>query len=86
MNGKAFRNVLFLSLIGCIGGSLVGDILGEHFAKIEFLRRTYSIGTAKPLVVDFKVMSFTLGLNFNINLMAIAGIILAIVVYSKIRK
>ncbi|PJI07135.1 MULTISPECIES: DUF4321 domain-containing protein [Clostridium] len=86
MKGKNFRDVLFLSLIGCIGGSLVGDILGEHFTRVEFLRKAYSIGTAKPLVVDLKVFSFTFGLNFNINLMAVAGVVMAIIIYSKIRK
>lgn len=86
MKGKNFRDVLFLSLIGCIGGSLVGDVLGEHFTQVEFLKKAYSIGTTKPLVVDFKVLSFTLGLNFNVNLMAVVGIIMAIIIYSKIRK
>ncbi|AAK79211.1 hypothetical protein BJV85_002758 [Clostridium acetobutylicum] len=86
MNGKTFKNVLFLSLIGCVGGSLVGDILGEHFTKIDFLKKAYSIGTVKPLVIDLKVLNFTLGLNFNVNLMSILGIIVAIIIYSKIRK
>nr|WP_207717286.1 DUF4321 domain-containing protein [Clostridium acetobutylicum] len=77
---------MFLSLIGCVGGSLVGDILGEHFTKIDFLKKAYSIGTVKPLVIDLKVLNFTLGLNFNVNLMSILGIIVAIIIYSKIRK
>nr|WP_241393881.1 DUF4321 domain-containing protein [Clostridium acetobutylicum] len=75
-----------MSLIGCVGGSLVGDILGEHFTKIDFLKKAYSIGTVKPLVIDLKVLNFTLGLNFNVNLMSILGIIVAIIIYSKIRK
>lgn len=86
MKGKNFRDVLILSLIGCIGGSLVGDVLGEHFTQIEFLKKAYSIGTTKPLVIDLKVLSFTLGLNFNVNIMAVVGIIMAIIIYSKIRK
>ncbi|MEG0133625.1 MAG: DUF4321 domain-containing protein [Clostridium sp.] len=47
------------------------------------LGKTYFIGLKNPLVIDLKVLELTFGLGFGLNLMAIIGIVLAIVLYKK---
>ncbi|WP_234121477.1 DUF4321 domain-containing protein [Clostridium hydrogenum] len=83
---KSFKYYLLFILIGGIGGTFVGEILGNHFSMLSFLKVSYNIGTAKPFVIDFKILSFTFGLNININLMSIVCMILAIIIYKKVRK
>lgn len=73
-------------LIGGVGGTLLGDILGNHFASLSFLKVSYNIGTSKPFIIDLKFLSVTFGINVNVNLMSIACMILAIIIYKKVRK
>ncbi|SKA75286.1 protein of unknown function [Clostridium sp. USBA 49] len=71
----------FIIFLGAISGSLLGDLLGSRFEKLYFLKNIYSIGTSKPLSLDLKILTISLGINFNINLMSILGIILSIILY-----
>jgi hypothetical protein len=75
---------IFVIILGAIGGSLIGDLLGANIKALQFLKNIYSVGTAKPWTLDLKVLSLSFGINFNINLMSILGIILAIILYRKL--
>lgn len=77
---------IFVILLGAIGGKFLGDILGNSSKYLAVLKNVYTIGTTKPFTLDLKVLVITFGLNFNINIMSIAGIILAIMLYKKLRK
>jgi hypothetical protein len=70
-------------LIGAISGSLIGELLGENINALRFLKNTYTIGMSTPMLIDLKVLSVTFGLNFNVNIMSIIGIVLAIILYRK---
>ena len=74
---------VFFILTGAISGSLIGDLLGNNVGALKFLKSTYTIGTSNPMLIDFKVFAVTFGINFNINIMSIIGIILAIILYRK---
>ena len=74
---------VFFILIGAISGSLIGDLLGNNVGALKFLKSTYTIGMASPMLIDLKVLTVTFGLNFNINIMSIVGIVLAIILYRK---
>lgn len=75
--------LIFIVFLGAIGGSLIGDFLGNKFESLRFLKTFYSIGTTKPIPLDLKVISLTFGINLNINIMSIIGIIVAIILYKK---
>lgn len=81
---KSIGFLIFVILLGAICGSLIGDLLGANINALKFLKNIYTIGTAKPLTLDLKVLSLSFGINFNINLMSILGIILAIILYRKL--
>ena len=74
---------IFFILIGAISGSFIGGLLGDNINALRFLKSTYTIGMASPMVIDFKVLALTFGMNFNINIMSIIGIVLAIILYRK---
>ena len=74
---------IFFILIGAISGSLIGELLGDNIGALKFLKSTFAIGMSTPMLIDFKVLAITFGINFNINIMSILGIILAIILYRK---
>ena len=74
---------IFFILIGAISGSFIGGLLGDNINALRFLKSTYTIGMASPMVIDFKVLAVTFGMNFNINIMSIIGVVLAIILYRK---
>lgn len=83
MNMKDSKYFIFLILLGGIGGTIAGNILGTNFQTLGFLKSVYYIGTAKPLVLDLNVLSLTFGISISINIMTIIGIVLAIMLYRK---
>ena len=74
---------IFFILIGAISGSFIGGLLGDNVSALKFLKSTYTIGMNTPMLIDFKVLAVTFGINFNINIMSIIGVILAIILYRK---
>ncbi|MEG0306847.1 MAG: DUF4321 domain-containing protein [Clostridium sp.] len=80
---KSAKEYVFIILLGAISGSFIGEFLGNTFNGLEILGKTYFIGLKNPLVIDLKVLELTFGLGFGLNLMAIIGIVLAIVLYKK---
>ena len=74
---------IFFILIGAISGSFIGELLGDNINALRFLRNTYTIGMSSPMLIDFKVLAVTFGINFNINIMSIIGVVLAIILYRK---
>lgn len=74
---------IFFMMIGAVSGSFIGELLGNNVNALRFLKSTYTIGMSKPMLIDFKVLAVTFGINFNINIMSIIGIVLAIILYRK---
>ncbi|WP_376769030.1 DUF4321 domain-containing protein [Clostridium psychrophilum] len=74
---------IFFIMLGAISGSFIGELLGNNMNALDFLKSTYTIGMSKPMLMDFKVFAITFGINFNINIMSIIGIVLAIILYRK---
>jgi hypothetical protein len=75
--------IFFIVILGAICGSLIGDLLGSNIKYLSLLKSGYNIGTKNPLVLDLKILSISFGINFNISLMTIIGIMLAIILYRK---
>lgn len=80
---KSISFLWFVIFLGAVCGSLIGDILGDSLSILSFLKNSYSVGMSTPIVLNLKVMVLTLGLNFNINIMTIIGVIMAIILYRR---
>jgi hypothetical protein len=74
---------VFIVFLGAITGSLIGDIIGSNIRSLGFLRTVYTVGTTQPLFLNLRVLGITLGFNFNLNIMAIIGMIMAIILIRK---
>ncbi len=74
---KTAKEYVFITLLGAISGSFIGEFLGNTFKPLDF------IGLKNPLVIDLKVLELTFGLGFGLNLMAIVGMVLAIVLFKR---
>lgn len=74
---------VFIVFLGAITGSLIGDIVGKSVKSLSFFKNVYTVGVSEPIHLNLKVVALTFGLNFNINLMSIIGIILAIILVRK---
>jgi hypothetical protein len=74
---------IFIVFLGGITGSLIGEVIGNNFKPLSFLKNVYTIGTAQPIYLNLKVIGITFGVNFNMNIMSIIGIILAIILVRK---
>jgi hypothetical protein len=77
------REYIFAILLGAISGSFMGEILANNFSNLGFLGKAYSIGLKSPIILDLKVVELAFGFGFNINLMSIIGVILAIILFRK---
>lgn len=80
---KSISFLWFVIFLGAVFGSLIGDIIGSSLGALSFLRNSYAVGMSTPIVLNLKIMVLTLGLNFNINIMTIIGVIMAIILYRR---
>lgn len=81
-NGKN-RLLAFVILLGAIGGNIIGDILGSNVKMLNFLKLSYPMGTSSPFILNLKMVKLTFGINFNMNIMAVIGVIIAMLLYRK---
>ena len=83
-NGEKHRGFfIFIILLSAIGGKFIGDIAGNSIKGLSFLKTSFAIGTTTPINLDLKVLAITFGINFNLNIMSIIGVILAIILYKR---
>lgn len=80
---KKGKYLFYTVLLGAISGTFVGDILGNGVSVLRFLKNTYNVGMTKPFILDLKFINLTFGVDLNVNIMTIVGIILAIIIYKK---
>jgi len=74
---------IFVILLGAILGRFIGDVIGNSITQLSFLKNVYTIGTKSPINLDLNVLAITFGINFNISIMSIFGVILAIIIYKR---
>jgi hypothetical protein len=78
-----FVVMLFGALIGSVLGEILG-LLGPGGWMEKILTRAITFGLDPPGRVDLKVLTFTLGFSFRMNLISLLGIFLATFIYKKI--
>ena len=78
---------IWILMIFVLCGIVVGGLLGELAAKVDFLwwlSYGQEVGLADPITLNLQVITLTFGLMFKINISSIIGMILAIFIYRKI--
>lgn len=78
---------IWILIIFVLCGIVVGGLLGELAAKVDFLwwlSYGQEFGFADPITLNLQVITLTFGLMFKINISSIIGMILAIFIYRKI--
>jgi len=83
MIGKGHKSagpLILLILICTLIGSFIGYILQPYLPAA--ISKIYTIG-AGPFPVDLKFLSITFGFTLNLNVFSIAGLVIALIVYSR---
>ncbi|MGL4731036.1 MAG: DUF4321 domain-containing protein [Clostridium sp.] len=80
---KKAKEYVFVVLLAGISGSFIGEVLSKSVSFLDFLGRSYFIGLKEPILLDLKVINITFGVHFNLNIMSIVCIILAIILFKK---
>ena len=78
---------IWILLIFLLSGLVLGGLLGELAAKVDFLwwlSYGESFGLTTPIELDLNIITITFGLWFKINVASIIGMAIAIFVYRKI--
>ena len=80
--------VFFLFMAtGAIVGGLLGDAMMASSAfgsGTSFLVQKYQVLNIPPAVIDFYVMKITIGFSFTPNLVAIVGMLIAMVLFNRL--
>jgi hypothetical protein len=72
--------MLLMVVCGLVVGGFLGELLGKY---LPILKYGYNMGISTH-EWDFHVLRLTFGLNFNINMFSILGIVFAIYLYRKL--
>ncbi|MHC1683524.1 MAG: DUF4321 domain-containing protein [Clostridiaceae bacterium] len=72
---------IILLILGALGGTFIGDILGKKFTALSILGNTYSIGFKNPVYIDLNIIKFTFGVVLDVNIMTIISIIVVIILF-----
>lgn len=73
--------IMFLMVMcGLVVGGFLGELLGKY---IPILKYGYNLGVSTHQW-DFHVLRLTFGLDFNINMFSVLGIVIAIYLYRKL--
>lgn len=75
-----------------VGGALLGSFLGKFaaiavpYGRTRDLLSTDITAGLHPTNIDLRVIDVTIGLLFRLNVMSIAGILLAAYLYKRVLK
>lgn len=72
--------LLLLLLVGLVIGGVIGDIFRD---SIKWLGYSKSIGIS-PTTLDLNVIKLTFGFTMSINLASIIGIVIALLIFSRL--
>ena len=78
---------IWILVIFILSGLVVGGLLGELAAKVNWLwwlSYSETFGLSDPVVLDLSVVKITFALMFKVSVASIVGMLLAIFVYRKV--
>jgi hypothetical protein len=83
---RGFGFVVLAVVVGLVVGSLFGELLGELAGPgrlKDLLTHGPSIGLTPPSTLDLRLLSVTFGIVFKVNVVGVAGIIVALVLVRR---
>ena len=83
MGRKNFWILLIMLLAGIVLGGFMGQ-LANGISWLSWLNFGQSFGLDSPLVINFGILVFTLGLTIKITMASIIGIAIALIIYRMI--
>lgn len=72
--------LLLLLLVGLVIGGVIGDIFRDSFKLLGYSK---SIGL-NPATLDLNVIKLTFGFTMSINLASVLGLVIAIIIFSRL--
>lgn len=78
--GKNNWALFLLLLAGIVLGGFIGE-LTKGIAGLSWLNYGQSFGFTNPIVLDLGILVITFGLNINITIASIIGVLIAIIIY-----
>lgn len=84
---SAKNRSIWILLVFILSGLVIGGLVGELTKGVDFLwwlGYSQSFGLSSPLELDLSIIKLTFALSFRINVAAILGMLLAILVYRKV--
>lgn len=78
--GKNNWALFLLLLAGIVLGGFIGE-LTKGVAGLSWLNYGQSFGFTNPIVLDLGILVITFGLNINITIASIIGVLIAIIIY-----
>lgn len=79
--------ILLVIIVGLIVGSLLGELFGALLSRgwaQDLLTRGPTIGLTTPATLDLRFLSLTLGFALKVNVVGLAGVILAAVALRRL--
>lgn len=79
---------IWILIVFLLAGLVVGGLLGklaEGVPNLWWLSYEQQFGLSEPLVLDLSVLKITFGLVFKINVASIIGMIVALIIYKKVK-
>lgn len=79
--------VILVVVAGLVVGSLLGELLGQLLPSgwlQDLFTRGPTIGLTSPVTLDLRLLSFTFGFAFKVNLVGVLGIVIAAVTLRRL--
>ena len=83
---RGFGLVLLIVVAGLVMGSLLGELLGNLSSGWlhDFLTKGPTIGLTPPVTLDLRLIAFTLGVAFKVNVVGVLGIFISAVTLRRL--
>ncbi len=83
---RGFGLVLLIVVAGLVVGSLLGELLGSLTTGWlqDLLTKGPTIGLTPPVTLDLRLIAFTLGIAFKVNVVGVLGILISAVTLRRL--
>lgn len=85
-SGLQFWHVVIIVLLAAMAGTAMGDLLGKAFpdsAFGRFMSAGVTVGTAKPLELEFRVVSLTAGVVLRLTVLGALATLATLIVFFR---
>lgn len=84
----AGKNKVWILIVLILAGLVIGGLLGSLASQVNglsWLNYSKSFGLEKPIILTLEVIQLTFGLMIHFNIASILGMLIGILIYTRIR-